>query len=341
MKTLSGMMSRLPRFRSHDPKIGDRVVVRRRINDADPHWTDVIGHVIGLNPLVVRPQSVGGMPSTSDGIEIPDHQLEVVRILSPRTIRNSDIRAVEVATAKAFPGLVNEWAGGWLMRAGDGITERSNSASPLGPTTGFDPVPMDQIEEFYAAHRLPVRLHIPERIGKPAHRVVSAEPDAWTLGPEILVMTRKLEGLAPMALPGGLQFRVDEQPDDEWLGMYHFRGRALPPEALELLRTRIDGQMGFGRLLTSLGQTVAITRATITSAESRAFLGYSAVEVAPAYRRRGLGTALGARIQHWGADMGAGEAYLQVISRNEAGVGLYSKLGFTEHHRHRYAERTR
>lgn len=336
------MTSRLPQFRSHNPRIGDRVVVRRRIagaTGADMHWTDVIGHVIGIDPLVVRPQSVGGMPSEAAGIEIPAEQLEVIRMLSPRTIRNSDIRAVEVATAKAFPGLVNEWSGGWLMRAGDGITERSNSASPLGPTTGFDPVPMAEIAAFYAAHDLPVRLHIPERIGKPALKVVAAEPEAWKMGPEILVMTRELSGITPFELPEGLSFRVDEQPDQEWLDMYHFRGRALPLEALELLRTKIDGVMGFGRLLNAAGETIAITRATITAAESRTFLGYSAVEVAPAYRRRGLGTALGAKIQQWGVDMGAEEAYLQVISANEAGIGLYTKLGFTEHHRHRYAER--
>lgn len=337
------MTPRLPQFRSHNPKIGDRVVVRRRIEGAegaDVHWTDVIGHVMGLDPLVVRPQSIGGMPSEAEGIEIPEQQLEVVKILSPRTIRNSDIRAVEVATAKAFPGLINEWSGGWLLRAGDGITERSNSASPLGPTTGFDPVPMEAVEEFYARHDLPVRLHIPERIGKPAQKVISADPDAWTMGSEILVMSKPLSTIDSVDLPEGLSFRVDEQPDDEWLNMYHFRGQALPPQALELLRTKIDGVMGFARLITAEGQTVAITRATITSAESRTFLGYSAVEVAPAYRRRGLGTALGARIQQWGADMGAEEAYLQVISANEAGIGLYTKLGFTEHHRHRYAERT-
>lgn len=344
------MTSKLPRFRSQTPKIGDRVVVRRRIegsNEHDTHWTDVIGHVTDLDPLVVRPQSVGGMPSQAEGVVIMDEQLEVIKILSPRTIRNSDIRAVEVATAKAFPGLSSEWAGGWLMRAGDGITERSNSASPLGPTTGFDPVPLDEIEKFYAAHELPVRLHIPERIGNPALKVVSAEPEHWTLGPEIVVMTKKLEAIettppTPVTpLPEGLHFRVDEQPDDSWLNMYHFRGQALPPQALELLRTQIDGNMGFGRLLTDTGETVAITRATITAAESRTFLGYSAVEVASAYRRRGLGTALGSRIQAWGAQMGAEEAYLQVISHNEAGIGLYSKLGFAEHHRHRYAERTR
>lgn len=333
------MTTELPRFRSQEPAVGDRVVVRRRIEGANVHHTDVIGHVIGVDPLVVRPQSVGGLPSTAAAITIPEQQLEVVKILSPRTIRNSDIRAVETATAKAFPGLAAQWTGGWLMRAGDGITERSNSASPLGPEVGFEAVPMSDIARFYARHELPVRLHIPERIGRPALRVIEAEPHAWTLGPEILVMTRELTALPGAELPGDLLFAVDEQPDRDWLEMYHFRGQALPPAALELLRTQIEGSMGFARLTTRAGETVAITRATITAAQDRTFLGYSAVEVAPAFRRRGLGTALGARVQEWGARHGAQQAYLQVISHNEAGIGLYTKLGFTEHHRHRYALR--
>ncbi|ANE04914.1 N-acetylglutamate synthase, CG3035 family [Corynebacterium crudilactis] len=332
------MTPSLPRFRSHNPVIGDRVVARRRIPGANVHWTDVIGHVIGVDPLVIRPQSIGGMPSDAEEIMIPDEQLEVIKILSPRTIRNSDIRAVEVATAKAFPGLVNEWHDGWLLRAGDGIAERSNSASPLGPGVGFEAVPMEAITQFYATHDLPIKLHIPERIGRPAQKLVDAAPRRWALGPEILVMTKSLELQKAHEMPQGLAFSVDKQPDREWLDMYHFRGQALPEHALELLRTQIDGHMGFGRLTTPGGQTVAITRATITAAEERTFLGYSAVEVAPAYRRQGLGTALGSLIQGWGAEQGAKEAYLQVVAHNKAGIGLYQKLGFSEHHRHRYAE---
>ncbi|MFP7365968.1 GNAT family N-acetyltransferase [Corynebacterium callunae] len=338
------MTPSLPRFRSQNPKVGDRIVLRRRLPGAtatEVHWTDVIGHVVGLNPLVVRPQSIGGIPSQAAEIEVPAEQIEVIKILSPRTIRNSDIRAVEVATAKAFPGLVHEWSDGWLLRAGDGITERSNSASPLGPSVGFEPVPMDKITRFYREHDLPIRLHIPERIGRPAQKVVDVAPAEWIMGPEIVVMTKSLEDIPANELPEGMEFSVDAQPDADWLNMYHFRGQALPPEALELLRTQIEGQMGFGRFTTKAGETVAITRATITAAEEREFLGYSAVEVAPAFRRRGLGTALGALIQQWGAEMGAQEAYLQVVAHNEAGLGLYHKLGFAEHHRHRYAEHRR
>ena len=325
-------------FRSDQVNVGDRVVVRRLLPDTPGHLSDIIGHVLSVDPLIVRPQAVGGFESSAEAVEIAASLIKVVKKLSPRRVRNSDIRAVEVATAKAFPGIEHTWADGgqWLMRAGDGITERSNSAAPLGTSAGFDAVPLDEIAAFYARHDLPVRLLIPERIGAPAEKLINA--GGWDLGPEIIVMTRSLTDV-PEVNAGDLSFRIDDQPDADWLDLYHFRGRALPVHALELLREQIDGRMGFARLLTPNGETVAITRGTLTeSGDGRRWLGYSAVEVAAAYRRRGLGTRLGQEMLHWGATSGADGAYLQVIASNAAGRALYTKLGFVEHHRHRYAE---
>ncbi|MDO5669363.1 MAG: GNAT family N-acetyltransferase [Corynebacterium sp.] len=323
-------------FRSDEVAVGDRVVVRRLLPDTPGHLSDVIGHVVSVSPLVLRPQSVGGFVSTAEPLEVPDELIKVVKKLSPRRIRNSDIRAVEVATAKAFPGIEHTWTrdGQWLMRAGDGITERSNSAAPLGRSAGFGVVPLEEIRAFYERHSLPVKVLIPERIGAPAEKLVEA--GGWELGPEIIVMTRYL---SPLELPEAeYTFRIDDQPDDDWLALYHFRGQPLPVHALRLLQDQIDGEMGFGRLLSPAGETVAITRGTLTSSEDgRVWLGYSAVEVAEAYRRRGLGTRLGAEMLAWGASRGATDAYLQVIASNAAGRALYSKLGFIEHHRHRYA----
>ena len=325
-------------FRSDELAVGDRVVVRRLLPDTPGHLSDIIGHVVSVSPLVLRPQSVGGFVSSAEPIEVPDELVKVVKKLSPRRIRNSDIRAVETATAKAFPGIEHTWTrdGQWLMRAGDGITERSNSAAPLGRSAGFGQVPLDEIRAFYERHNLPVKVLIPERIGAPAEKLV--ESGGWELGPEIIVMTRELTALD---LPAAeYTFRIDDQPDDDWLALYHFRGQPLPVYALRLLQDQIDGEMGFGRLLAPAGETVAITRGTLTSSEDgRVWLGYSAVEVAEAYRRRGLGTRLGAEMLAWGASRGATDAYLQVIASNTAGRALYTKLGFIEHHRHRYARR--
>lgn len=323
-------------FRSDDVSVGERVVVRRSLPEG---FSDVIGHVTALEPLTVRPQEVGGFPSSLEAVVIPDEQVHIVKKLSPRMVRNSDIRHAETAYAKAFPGVEHTWTadGQWLMRAGDGVTERSNSATPLGRSAGFVPVPLAEIEAFYARHDLPVTLQLPERIGKAAERLVDA--GGWDLGPEILTMVRSLDDLSDLPpMETGLAFSVDKQPDEQWLSKYHFRGTALPVTALKLLREDIDGTMGFAQLRDADGNTVAITRATLTeSGDGTVWLGYSAVEVDPGHRRRGLGTTLGAHVLHWGRDLGADKAYLQVINSNQAGIRLYEKLGFIEQHRHRYA----
>lgn len=325
--------------------IGDRVIVRRRLPDTPGHLTDVIGHVTGLDPFRVRPQSVGGFVSSAPEIEIPFDLVQVVKVLLPRRVLNSDIRAVEQATAAAFPGIEHLQVDGWLLRAGDGITERSNSAAPLGASAGLSAVPMQAIEEFYRRHQLPVRLLIPDRIARSAERLTAGP--GWTFGPDIAVMTRSVTDPAPLTHTEiahhpelRVHFTITRQPSKQWLERYHFRGKPLPEHALRLLMDAIDGTVAFGSLLTPEGRTVAITRGTITATEDgRRWLGYSAVEVDPEYRRRGLGTLLGRHMLSWGADNGATDAYLQVLDSNEAGKGLYEGLGFVLHHRHRYAQR--
>ncbi|MBG9327041.1 GNAT family N-acetyltransferase [Corynebacterium belfantii] len=290
-------------------QVGDRIVVRQE-------EFDTIGHVLNVDPLIVRPHARGGLPSNAEPVRI-DNPLMIKR-LSPRTVRNADIRAIEVATAKAFPGIEHTWCGQWLLRAGDGVTERSNSAAPLGPQALFTPVPYEEIKEFYRRHNLPALILVPERIA----------PAIPGDGPEIIVMTHPLDNVSEI---DDVHAEFLDQPDDDWLELYHFRGKALPRHALELLRTTIDGRMCFGRIKRD-GKTVAITRGTITDS----YLGYSAVEVAPEYRRQGLATELGAAMLAWGKAHGAHTAYLQVIESNAAGIGLYHKLGFVEHHRHKY-----
>lgn len=340
-----------PLSRRTDPvsvRPGVRVVVRRvtgRLAEScRPEVSDVIGTLLRVDPLVVRPAPRKREPgaATQEPVEIAAGSVVVLKTLSTKPVRNSDIRGVEEAVAEAFPGIENAWVEGWLCRAGDGITERSNTAVPLGPNAALQPVPVEGIKAFYAQHELPAALMVPDRIGR------TAENLEGTRGPEILVMTRELDDLgeAP-ALSGDaglvhpnfagqtLEIEVLDQPTEEWLSRYHFRGQPLPEQALELLRKRIDGTLGFAQVRIG-GTLAAITRATITTtASGRSFLGYSAVEVLPEFRRHGLATHLGRVLLHWGAQQGATEAYLEVIESNTAGRGLYHDLGFSEHHRHR------
>ena len=334
---------RFPISRRTDPvsiRPGTRVVVRYRTADSAPKRatnasggaptvTDTIGVLRSVHPLQVG------------DVVIADEDVVVLKTLSAKPVRNSDIRALETAKAAAFPGIDNQMIGGWLARAGDGITERSNSAVPIGPNAGLQDVPLAQLEEFYRSHGLPCQLMIPDRIGRPAEHLPGER------GPEIVVMSKELSGRsddapasslapppahvqAPSLAGARVELAVDSAPDANWFSMYKFRGQPLPTKAMDLLSHRIDGQLGFARLTVD-GQLAAITRATITNG----WLGYSAVAVAPNYRRRGLGTLLCQHLLGWGADNGADRAYLDVIDSNTAGKALYHKLGFSEHHRSR------
>lgn len=188
-------------FRSDDIAVGDRVVARRQYGDADTPYknaargavhSDVIGHVLRVDPLVIRPQQVGGYPSDLPAVEIPAAQLYVVKKLSPRTVRNSDIRraefylaGVDPETREASGGVsgATTWTGDnqWFMRAG-------HPAVPLGTAAAFQPAPLAEIEAFYRRLGEAVRVAVPERIGKPAERLLT-DP-GWDAGDEDIVMHR-------------------------------------------------------------------------------------------------------------------------------------------------------
>lgn len=197
-------------FRSHSPTVGDRVVVRRLLPDTPGHLTDVVGHVLTLDPLTVRPQRVGGLPSRAAAVVIPPELVKVVRILSPRRVRNSEIRAVESALAHARPAATEEWTrnGQWLLRAEQRPT--ATVAIPLGPTAGLEAIPKEEILSFFARHPGPARLRLVERIARNAESLLAASPAGWRLGPELAVLCPAAEEGAIATGAGGAPPPIEE-----------------------------------------------------------------------------------------------------------------------------------
>jgi ribosomal protein S18 acetylase RimI-like enzyme len=144
----------------------------------------------------------------------------------------------------------------------------------------------------------------------------------------VIVMTRPSAALPPQ--PTALPVSLDHTPSDDWLALYHFRGQpTLPPIARTIL-TSAPWQ-AFASMRDG-DRTVAIGR--VASAEHWASL--TAIEVDPAYRRRGLAAAVTTALIAHAAQRGAGRVFLQVEDGNEAALALYHRLGFTEHHGYHY-----
>ncbi|GGF94599.1 N-acetyltransferase [Rhodococcoides trifolii] len=279
--------------------------------------TDVIGILDRDDDVVVVVSERG------ERVQVTRDQVVALKELTTRPIRTSEIRALEHAAADGWPGLEQEWIDGWILKAGNGFTGRANSATPLSPEAGDRS--LETIRAWYGARGLEPRLLLPDRLG--------TVPAGWQAGPDVLVMAADVTDFVPPQSP---PVDVGVSPDEQWLGAYHYHGEPVPDTGLPVLQAVRQGTVGFIRLGETT-TTLAVTRAAVTTApDGRRWVGLTAVEVAAAHRRRGLGTLVCAAAVEWGRERGATHAYLQVESSNEAAVTMYRGLGFVDHHRYRY-----
>jgi N-acetylglutamate synthase len=252
-----------------------------------------------------------------------------------------EIMELERVTAQHWRGVEEEWLGGWLLRAAEGFTGRANSALPLG-----DPgLPLDAalaaVTGWYRARGLPpmVAIALPlgwaqaTEEGSALHHFDNHLSERnWLLraGPAY-VMTADLGYLAgPQGLPGDLEFRADAEPDDAWLGMYHFLGQERQPPVLRSVLMSAPKQVFAS--IRSGAAPVAIGRLSIAGD----WAGITAVEVHPDHRRRGLGTAITLSVCAEAANRGIRQVFLQVETGNAKALSLYERCGFAYSHRYQY-----
>lgn len=292
------------------PAPGSRVSLRYRLpaGSAKP-LTDVIGHLEQLEPTVLI--------RTKDGdlVDVAPADVVSVRELSHAPVRASEIRALEHAAALAWPGVEQQWVGGWLLRAGHGVTSRANSAIPLDMSGQI--ADLAAVRDWYRERGLPTWLALPERL-LPI-RTPGIKPAR--------VMVRELP--APNVTPGQPStpdVTLARQPDAQWLQIYE---RAVP---VDVLTAVVDGQLTFATV-----PGCAVGRGAVTTApDGSAWLGISSVRVSPAHRGQGHARVVCAALSSWGAEAGARRAYVQVEVDNPVAIALYTSLGFRLHHQTRY-----
>lgn len=286
------------------PVLGSRVSLRYRLpaGSAKP-LTDVIGHLERLEPTVLIRAKDGEL------VDIAPADVVTVRELSHTPVRASEIRTLEHAAALAWPGVEQQWSGGWLLRAGHGITSRANSAIPLDVSAQIAHLAL--VRDWYRERDLPAWLALPERL-LPI-RTPGIKPAR--------VMVRE-----PAAAPTTPTATLAQQPDAQWLAIYE---RDVP---VDVLTAVIDGRLTFATV-----SGCAVGRGAVTTApDGTPWLGISSVRVSPAHRGQGHARAVCEALLAWGAESGARRAYVQVEVDNHAAIALYTTLGFRLHHQTRY-----
>ena len=250
---------------------------------------------------------------------------------------DDEILALEQIAALHWRGTEEEWLGGWLLRAAEGFTGRANSALPLAdPGLPLDDA-LEAVARWYRARGLRPMVAIPLPLdagstGCDLDHQLSER--AWLTRPgPAFVMVADLAGMpAPQGLTNGLEFRVDEEPDDAWLAMYHYRGQDRQPPVMRKVLTSASCQL-FASIRSGDGRDVlAIGRLSVAGG----WAGITAVEVDAGRRRAGLGAALTRAVCAQAGARGIRQVFLQVETDNTAAIQLYERCGFRYSHRYHY-----
>lgn len=230
--------------------------------------------------------------------------------------------------ARGWQPVESERLGDWELRAASGFTRRANSVLPLG-----DPgLPLDEalaaVRRWYGARGLPAYVQTATGAAG-TQEVLCAELEArgWTREVTAELWTG---ALAPVADRPGDGVVLSREADADWLARYQRKG--VSEVALRVLGS---GPSVWFATVPGEDAPAAIGRCVVDGR----WVGFAAVEVDPALRRRGLASTVMAALAQRALDEGASAAWLQVESDNIGARALYERMGFAAHHAyHHYRE---
>ena len=212
-----------------------------------------------------------------------------------------------------------------------GFTRRANSALALGaPGLPLDEA-LRRVVAWYTERGLPAYVQAGPGAGETRELPGELERRGWRREVSAHVL---VGALAPLAdrLPDPAGVRLGRDVDEAWMTRYQ-RSDSPAPEVCAVLRggpsvwfatcpAPRDATAGTDPAPAAIGRLVVDGR----------WAGFTAVEVAPEFRRRGLASAVMGALARQALDEGASAAYLQVETDNAAALALYEGLGFTVHH---------
>ncbi len=243
----------------------------------------------------------------------------------------ASFRELTRTTARAWRPVESEWLGEWELRAAAGFTRRANSVLPLG-----DPgLPLDEaltaVRRWYGERGLPAYVQTATGAeGTQEALCAELERRGWVREVTAEVWTGALAPVADLAEGAGVE--LSRTADEAWLARYQRKG--VSEVALRVLGS--GPSVWFATVPgAEAGAPAAIGRCVVDGR----WASFAAVEVDPAYRRRGLATTVLAALARRALEEGASAAWLQVETDNAGARALYAGMGFAAHHAyHHYRE---
>ncbi|MFF3441115.1 GNAT family N-acetyltransferase [Streptosporangium sp. NPDC002721] len=226
---------------------------------------------------------------------------------------------------QAWPALERVGAGGWTLRASDGVTKRANSVLPLGEPEDLR-AGVERAEKFYADRGLPCVFSVGG--GATPGLDASLRARGYRVVDPTLIMT------APL-VPGnegpGERVELAEAPSQAWLDAWWSVDGRFGDDGLATAARILTGVPA---VYASLGRE-AVGRGVIQGE----WFGIYSMAVPPHARRKGHGLKMLRALLSHARAQGTQRAYLVVVESNTAARALYERQGFTVAGRYHYRVR--
>ncbi|WP_028267153.1 GNAT family N-acetyltransferase [Arthrobacter sp. MA-N2] len=241
---------------------------------------------------------------------------------------------VEELMDRAWPAPDREDAGGWVLRAAGGVTQRANSVWPREQTHD-DESAVSAATQWYRSRRLPLIFQIFEDERSAGLNAV-LDAQRFTRQSETLIMIRP-GGTLPATPPDGLAKAVEisEEPSEEWLRLWwSVDGRGGDAE-LEIARKILASCPSIYVLVRDDdGASAAVGRLALVDGKG----GIYCMATEGEHRRQGFGRRVLGALLEAGGHRGVSEFWLLVTASNTGAQALYRGAGFAEHGRYLYRQ---
>jgi len=299
--------------------IGKRVSIR--FHDPEGGFRDLVGHLESENSLRNRHGEL---------IEFDVEKIAIYKVIeeknhpaghgAPLSLRIHELENILTAT---WPPARQEFYGKWLVRTSGKFTMRANSVLPSGKAPFGEPA--DDIEQAIVhvrSHYEKAGLIPTFSIPLPTYQELDSKlfEDGWIEKVRAHVMVADIEYAEQIS--SKFTVTTSSDFDDMWLALQDDHGVADLMRAYPAIYASVfDGQK-----LIAVGRT----------AHSQGWSALSRVFVDPAYRGQGVSKLVVTSLLNAASKAGIKKAVLQVDSKNETAINLYTTLGFNFHHEYVY-----
>jgi ribosomal protein S18 acetylase RimI-like enzyme len=294
--------------------VGLRVTVR--LLDDTGHTRDIVGTLLDGDRIEKRDGTVMSfaIARVTHWRVIPKHAAPA----GPGSPLRLRVQELETAMADTCPADVTVRHGEWLLRASMGITQRANSAVPLGKPLGTVDDAIAHVIEFSRAQGIIPAVRVPLPTGEGLDQLLNSL--GWAAIVDSYVLVHDTHALVhPDA---ELLIRHEDEPSGNWRSV---RG---PDESVSSMRRY---PADYASVWVE-GQAVGAGRVAI--ADNWGVI--SEVFVGERHRRYGVGTAVVQALGGSARDSGVDRLAVSVSADNAEALALYGRLGFRKHHMYRH-----